>query len=118
MKLGKMRHESMAKLATANNKAVSRLSAQAVVMSKFVDAVVPCLTASQSVQVSQMFRAGIESPASNRRPESPRRLSCAASRSDQRVADTLRETGCAAFVGYGLCYFSDSQVPGCASDVP
>jgi len=50
----------MAQLVTANTKTVSALGARAMVLGKFLDAVLPYLTTSQRAEVTKSFRQGIE----------------------------------------------------------
>lgn len=52
--------EAWANLAEENGKAISRIGARTVVLCKFVDAVLPQLTAAQCRQIDPLFRQGIE----------------------------------------------------------
>ncbi|MBB5465048.1 hypothetical protein OKW30_005150 [Paraburkholderia sp. Clong3] len=52
--------EQMAKLVTANTKAMSALGARAMVLGKFRDAALPHLTALQRAGIARAFRQGIE----------------------------------------------------------
>ncbi|RDJ97579.1 hypothetical protein [Paraburkholderia lacunae] len=51
---------SMTELVTSNGKAVARFGAQVVVMSKFIDATFPRLTATQCEEIAKAFRDGID----------------------------------------------------------
>ncbi|MFL9869643.1 hypothetical protein PQR67_36195 [Paraburkholderia fungorum] len=48
------------KLATQNTEAISVIGARAIVLTKFLDAVLPYLTPSQSAMISHSFRLGID----------------------------------------------------------
>jgi hypothetical protein len=50
----------MDKLVTANTKTMGALGARTMVLGKFLDAALPCLTTGQRVEVSESFRRGIE----------------------------------------------------------
>ncbi|MGF6779233.1 hypothetical protein [Paraburkholderia sp. GAS334] len=50
----------MSQVVTANTKKIGILAARAMVLGKFFDMVLPQLTASQCVEISQSFRGGIE----------------------------------------------------------
>ncbi|SDI57072.1 hypothetical protein SAMN04487926_119105 [Paraburkholderia steynii] len=52
--------ESLATSVASNGNAVSRFGARVVVMSKFIDATFPQLTATQCVEIIRQFRQGIE----------------------------------------------------------
>ncbi|MFL9868512.1 hypothetical protein PQR37_37265 [Paraburkholderia nemoris] len=52
--------KSLKTLVTSNGNAVSRFGAQVVVMSKFIDATFPQLTAAQCAEITKLFRHGIE----------------------------------------------------------
>ena len=50
----------MSKVVTANTKRIGVLASRAMVLGKFFDVVLPQLTASQCVEISQSFQSGIE----------------------------------------------------------
>lgn len=52
--------KSLTILVTSNGHAISRFGAQVVVMSKFLDATFPHLTATQCAEITKSFRHGIE----------------------------------------------------------
>ena len=57
--------DSMARAVNANSRAVSLLGARAIVLSKFLEAILPQLTAAQRTAAIMPFRCGVENAMSH-----------------------------------------------------